>query len=575
MGAIFGALGSETPKSMGPVRHMAETLAHRGTNPQNLEFPGGAIGYLEAPQSPPAPVRGLCDWPQENAAVAVAGQVNAPDHRAILEAFRERRLDHLRGSFVIAIRQDERVHLIRDGAGRRTIYHGHHAGQIYFAVEPKAIHTLPDFPRILRPAAVAQYLTFSFIPGPATMLENIHEVPAGHVVTLQAGCEPKLERWFVPENVEPENRGDEAWVEIFREHFGNAIDELRVPGQPAAVFLSGGIDSSIVTAELAARHDAPVKTFAIHFGERYPNELEFARSVSEHCATEHEEVRVEPRDFLPHLAEIVRALDEPIGDPVAMPNYLLAAYVARQGHDRVFNGEGGDPCFGGPKNLPMLLGHWYGGQDFSPGFRERAYLASYRRAYEELEHLLTPEFREQIDARRDLEAILTPFFTAHQPAAFLDKLLATNMRLKGAHLILPKVERMLAAHGMVPLSPLFDERLMRLVFQLPGRLKLHRGEEKAILKRAYRGRLPDAVIDRPKSGMRVPVHFWFQGEMRRFARKLLSPGNLRSAGIFDPRRVGELLRYDSERGPGRFGIRLWMLVTFELWRQQTIERAVE
>ena len=401
MGAIFGALGSETPKSMGPVRHMAETLAHRGTNPQNLEFPGGAIGYLEAPQSPPAPVRGLCDWPQENAAVAVAGQVNAPDHRAILEAFRERRLDHLRGSFVIAIRQDERVHLIRDGAGRRTIYHGHHAGQIYFAVEPKAIHTLPDFPRILRPAAVAQYLTFSFIPGPATMLENIHEVPAGHVVTLQAGCEPKLERWFVPENVEPENRGDEAWVEIFREHFGNAIDELRVPGQPAAVFLSGGIDSSIVTAELAARHDAPVKTFAIHFGERYPNELEFARSVSEHCATEHEEVRVEPRDFLPHLAEIVRALDEPIGDPVAMPNYLLAAYVARQGHDRVFNGEGGDPCFGGPKNLPMLLGHWYGGQDFSPGFRERAYLASYRRAYEELEHLLTPEFREQIDARRD------------------------------------------------------------------------------------------------------------------------------------------------------------------------------
>ncbi|MEZ5300051.1 MAG: asparagine synthase-related protein [Verrucomicrobiales bacterium] len=169
--------------------------------------------------------------------------------------------------------------------------------------------------------------------------------------------------------------------------------------------------------------------------------------------------------------------------------------------------------------------------------------------------------------RPRLECHLTPHFAAARPARFLDKLLAINMRLKGAHLILPKVERMLAAHGMAPLSPLFDERLARLVFELPGHLKLHRGTDKVIFKRAYRGRIPDAVLDRPKSGMRVPVHFWFQGEMRRFAQRLLSAKALRGAGIFDERRVRELLRYESDRGPGRFGIRLWMLVTFELWRR--------
>jgi asparagine synthase (glutamine-hydrolysing) len=155
---------------------------------------------------------------------------------------------------------------------------------------------------------------------------------------------------------------------------------------------------------------------------------------------------------------------------------------------------------------------------------------------------------------------------------FLNKLMAINIRLKGAHLILPKVERMLAASGIAPLSPLFSEEMVRLSMQLPPRLKLSRGVEKVILKRAFASRLPESVIERPKSGMRVPVHFWFQGEMRRYARSILSSKAIRAAGIFQPQRVKQLLDYSTEEGPGRYGLRLWMLLTFELWRRIVIER---
>jgi asparagine synthase (glutamine-hydrolysing) len=263
-------------------------------------------------------------------------------------------------------------------------------------------------------------------------------------------------------------------------------------------------------------------------------------------------------------------LDDPIGDPITAPNFELAARVASDAA-WVFNGEGGDPVFGGPKNLPMLLHHWYGGVPRGPRFRESMYLASYRRCFDDLDRILTPHWREQFDPIHELHQVLTPFFQAEQPSAFVDKLMAINIRLKGAHLILPKVDRMTGAWGLRQLAPLFDERLVDMSFRLPPRLKLNHGVEKIILKLAYRRDLPPEIIARPKSGMRVPVHFWFKGELKKYARKILSPANIKRAGIFNPSRVRQLLDYRTEEGPGRYGLRLWMLITFEIWRRIVVE----
>ena len=321
------------------------------------------------------------------------------------------------------------------------------------------------------------------------------------------------------------------------------------------VFLSGGLDSSVVTAEVARQSRQPVRTFAIHFGRQYSNELQFARQVALEFGTEHEEVEISPKQAVARMREMVWRLDDPIGDPVTAPIFELAAHVSKNGITQVFNGEGGDPLFGGPKNLPMLLGHWYGGVNLQPGFRERRYLEAYRRAYEELPHLLTPDFQTQY-SQDDLYAPLTPFLESEGP--FLHKLLA-------------KIERMLAASGVTPLSPMFTGDMIRLAFSSPPTAKLRHGIEKWLMKEAYRDILPPEIIARPQSGMRVPVHFWFKGPLRRNASSLLNRKSLQQSGIFNPDRVQQWLKYDIEQPNGRYGLRLWMLLAFELWRRIVVE----
>lgn len=482
-------------------------------------------------------------------------------------------LQQLRGAFILVIQADQTLTLVRDPGGMRTVFYTVHQGRFAFAVEPKALTALPGFSPRLNAQAVAQYLTFSFVPGQATMIAGIEELLPGHFITWRDGRLSSPQPYFEYEHLEDSypDREESEWVEQFKTDFSQAVAERIPEKEPIAVYLSGGLDSSVVTAELKQQLTCPVHTFSIHFGEKYPNELVFAREVAAHCKTEHEEVYIRPREFLPRMRKMIWHLDDPIGDPITMPNFELAGYL--QQHFRfVFNGEGGDPLFGGPKNIPMLMQHWYGGLPRGEHFREEAYLASYRRGYEELARLLTPEFRQEIDFEAGLVGVLKPFFQAEQPHRFLNKLTVINMRLKGAHLILPKVERMLGAWRLTPLAPLFAESLMQLTMQLPTNLKLRAGVEKWIIKQAYRDALPQAVIDRPKSGMRVPVHFWFQGELRRYAYKILSPKAIKRTGIFDPNRVSQLLRYDTEEGPGRYGLRLWMLITFEIWRRLVLER---
>ena len=126
--------------------------------------------------------------------------------------------------------------------------------------------------------------------------------------------------------------------------------------------------------------------------------------MAQRIGSTHHEVLLEPKDFLPRLREMIWQLDDPIGDPITMPNYELARRVASK-HRVVLNGEGGDPCFGGPKNIPMMLHHWYGGLERGQNFRERRYLESYRRAWEEIEFLLSDDVRRQINIEHEIEKI--------------------------------------------------------------------------------------------------------------------------------------------------------------------------
>lgn len=546
---LFGWTGSPDPAEL---LNPAQLLAHRGPSVLGRTLGGANVDSDDAIE---------LAW-----SGTIRGQLPS------VETYRRegtRFAEELDGEFVLAIRDGQTLHLVRDAAGGRTAYYGRIGDHWLAANEPKAIWSNKQFHKRLRPAAVAQYFSFSFIPGAGTMLDDLYEVPAGHRVELQSGCEPKVVRYFDPLDVESCDPDPSVWGQRFRSLLEQEVAARLEHNTPPTIFLSGGLDSSIVTAEVARQSSEPVRTFAIHFGRKYSNELDFARMVADGCGTRHEEVEIKPKAAVSEFQRMVWHLDEPVGDPVTMPNFSLAAHAAEQGITHVFNGEGGDPLFGGPKNIPMLLGHWYGGPGPQPGERERRYLASYRRAYEELDALFSPSLREQIDLQRDLEAILTPFF--ERDGSLLHKLLAINTTQKGAHLILPKVERMLAASNVTPLSPMFTRSMIELAFASPPKAKLQNGCEKWLMKQAYAGLIPDEIIARPKSGMRVPVHYWFKGPLRRYARKILSRRELERVGLFNPDRVRQWLRYDIGQANGRYGLRIWMLITFELWRRMVFE----
>ncbi len=511
--------------------------------------------------------------------IAIAGYVHNDKHEllapsALFQSFQQQGLNFLkaiRGSFVMVIVDGETIHLVRDGAGRRTLFYAKQGNLFNFAIEPKALSQFARFDRKINQASIVKYFSFSFIPERDTMLEDIYELKPNTIVSYhpQKGIS---EQHFL--NLDRYDKHHEDDLEYWKEQLTSEMQKdvqflLKNTNGQVGVFLSGGLDSSIISAIVAQESSKQIPTFSIHFGNEYRHELDFARMIADRYQTEHHEVKVDPHNFIPKLFKTIWHLDDPIGDPITVPNFELAQF-ASQKCNYIFNGEGGDPCFGGPKNIPMMVQEWYG-KPKEENYREKAYLNSYQRGYAYMHKFLQPQIINSLNHTTELEGILTPFFQTNEPKNYLDKLMNINIQLKGAHLILPKVERMLGASQITPLSPMFTENIIQMSMEMPSLFKLNQGVEKYIFKKAYWDDVPKAIINRPKSGMRVPVQYWFQKEMRKYAKKLLHKKNLQETGIFNHEIVKDILAYDGEKGIRRHGLLLWMILTFEIWRKIFIE----
>jgi len=486
-------------------------------------------------------------------------------------------LEGLTGCFVLATHLGDSFYLLRDPAGVKAIYWTVCKGRLLFASEIKALFADPALPRRMRAGALPEYLSFSFVPGAGTMFEGIAELPPGSILHFrhsqtQVRRHFRFEEWEA-KALSPQCTDYPALVRTALEQSVAeclAISKNRLP----AVLLSGGIDSSAVLA-VAARQlpEARFPTFSAHFGAEHARENEFVQLMVDRYHTDHHWLEIRPGGFLEQLREIIWRLDDPIGDPVTVPNYLLAQ-AASQVADVVLNGEGGDPCFGGPKNIPMLMARLYGPLSGEPeaGWLERNYLRAFQRCYQDLSALLDPALLREAGGEEALMALLEPYFQAPEPRDFVNKLMSINIRLKGAHLILVKVEKMSSAHGLLALPPLFSRRIIEASMICPPGMKLAGAVEKSVLKKAVCDLVPEPIIARPKSGMMVPVRFWFQGDMRRYGQKLLSRSQIRRGGLFNPDYVERLLNYKMEGVPGlRHGLKLWMLMTFLLWHEQMVE----
>ncbi|MFO0660597.1 MAG: asparagine synthase-related protein [Polyangiaceae bacterium] len=579
MPALFGELNRAVTPSLDA---MQIALRHRLPEATRVDLSGTSLAADRFVQTR--------DW-----VVALEGMLvrpsrgqPAPTLELVAQAIQDRgprdALASLDGTWALFAfnRRTKQLWLARDATGQRSLFYARTPTGLVFASEAKALIARGQIDMSLDELALARYLSCAYLPGESTLLRGVKEVPPGVLIAFDSEREIVRHELWVP--VEPSDvaereqaiRADSSaaapYVRDLRSTLEEVIDgylEASDALGPPRAFLSGGVDSSLVVA-LAAKLGRPPHCYSISFGPDLPNELEYSGMVARHVGVPHEVVEIRPDAMVSVLEETIYFLDDPIGDPLTVPNYLISRTASQAGARRVLNGEGGDPCFGGPKNIPMLLSEWYAQP--TPLSREKAYLRSYQKLYEDLPTLLRNDVLSRATARDSIEAFLSPFFDDPTHQSFLNKLQRMNLVLKGGNNILLKVERIYGRHGLMPLSPLFDRRVAERAWQSPPGLKLRGNIEKWVLKEAVRDVLPLPILERKKSGMLVPVHPWFQGDLKGYAAELLGQPSIEKRGLFNPNAVAEMRKY---RGAttvrGFYGAKLWLLLTLEMWMRLFVD----
>ena len=449
----------------------------------------------------------------------------------------------------------------RDPIGEQTLYYAPTSEGA--KISPR-LRELRPYAEGLNLEALRDYLACAFVPGARTLYGNVFELRPGESLNAVTG-----------ERVPGPDVSEGAWSDgdSLAEHAARlrpllekAVAERLPPsGEPVGVYLSGGLDSSLITALVCRLHDGPVHTFSLHFGPDTPSELEWSGLVAARCGTRHHVLGFDAKTIWKHLPETIAALDDPIGDPLTVPNLLLGKAARAEGIRTVFNGEGGDPVFGGPKNLPMVLHSLYDGGESDAS---AAYFRSYQKCYDDLPRLLKREVREKLDVCPEQAQLLEPYLGPNSPMkSYLNQLMHLNLRLKGADQILTKVSNLTGACGLTAASPLFDPDVVEAGFAIPARYKLDGAREKAVLKEAVKDLVPDVILSRPKSGMMVPVQKWFKIDLQKPARALLLNKKARIAPYLEQSVIKEWLEYKSLPFH-RHGVRIWLLVTLELWMRE-------
>lgn len=519
------------------------------------------------------------------------------DTEVLLEAYRAWGVDcprRLNGMFAFCIYDPHarRLFFARDRAGEKPLFYWHSAGQLAFASELKALMELPGFPRRLNLEALEHYLAFGFVPGQMCLLDGVRKLPQGHAMTFDVDADwlNVWRYWQLPAADPSPSRGDDELLSELERLLEDSVSRQLVADVPVGVLLSGGIDSSLVTAMAARVSSCPVKTFTVSFpGHAGYDEAPFARQVARHFGTEHVELIAEPGsvELLPQLA---RQYDEPMADSSMVPTYLVSKAI-REHCTVALGGDGGDELFGGyhqhvwiqqvarrqrfvPGPLRNVLrqaaGRW-----LPLGLRGRNYLLS---LLSDVPHGVA-QFNVYFDApnrdrllaplraSRPVTTVSPEDYKADLSRAFASPLLKSTGVDFMTYLvddILVKVDRASMLASLEVRAPWLDCRLIEFAFRdVPDRLKATTRERKILPRRLAVKLLPSDMDLRRKQGFSLPLAKWFRGDWGRFVADVLAEAD---PGIFSQAAIRSLL--DGQRYGRSNTQRLFSLTMFELWRRE-------
>ena len=475
--------------------------------------------------------------------------------------------ERIDGMFAVAVWDARRRFglLARDRVGKKPLYYWEHDGAIYYASELKALLEIPGFDRRLNLHALHHYLSYKHVPHPLTIFEDVKILPPAHRLLFEAGTAPRVERYwqlsFAPGD---EPLGDEE--EIVDELIARlkpAVARRLVADVPVGFFLSGGIDSSLVTALAAETAATRIKTFTLTYEgssttQGKEQDRRWARWTAERFATDHSEETITCSDYPSAIRKILQAFDEPFAGVVS--TYFLAEAMAR--HVKVaVSGDGADELFG--SYLSHRIAFQKAAEGGEPDWEWRAKLLVL--SEEEKRELYAPAVRDALADTSTAVHLHRAFehLTAQDP---LNRILEAEFGGIFPDQVLTFVDRLSMAHALEVRSPFLDTDVVEFVASLPGRLKLCNGETKHLLKKAALRYFPEEMIRRPKEGFLMPITSWVLGHLQPWVRETLSPERLRVHGLFDPAHVGRLI--DRLREPGADYVavnRVLVLAIFQEW----------
>jgi asparagine synthase (glutamine-hydrolysing) len=518
---------------------------------------------------------------------------------------------HLRGMFAFAIANTRTGSLFvaRDRLGVKPLYSWQHGSAWVFASEIKAILECPAVSRQPNPAAIDAYLSLRYVPGPETLFAGIRKIPAAHWALWERGT-LRLERYWEPRPDDQPVGDEHACAEEFAAHFDESVRLRMISDVPVGAFLSGGLDSSAIVGAMSRLTHQPVRTFSVGF-DWEGDELPAAREVARRHGCDHHEVVCEPA-HMALLPKLVWHLDEPIGDAIVIPMFLLSQ-LARRHVKVILSGEGADEILAGyfPHRV-LLAAEQY--RRAVPAFLQRHVAGPCARALParllnlafDYPAALGPrgkqkllDFLALIPARnaaaeyrflvslfdaRDKADLYTPAFRARLPAAvpaapyavrngdYLNGVLALQHADWLPDDILMKQDKMSMANAIEGRVPFMDHRLVEFLAGVPSHFKRRGATGKLLLRRYLADRGMADVARRPKKAFYIPLDKYFaSGPLRTFADECLSESSIRRRGYFEWDAIRRLRGMDG-RTDFLYSKQVLSLLMLELWHRIFIDR---
>ena len=529
------------------------------------------------------------------------------DSECVIHGFEELGIDvlqRIRGMFAFAIWDgtENRLLLARDRLGIKPLFYYYDDEKLLFGSEIKCILEDESIKREVDTEALHHFLSFNYTPAPHTMFQGIKQLLPGQYLLIENN-EVVIKEYWDLEFVESAN-SESAYRDQLDQHLHDSVESMLVSDVPFGVFLSGGLDSSVVTHYMSGMLDQPVKTFSIGFSESSYNELDKARVVAKHCKTDHHEKVVRADDLETLIPHLVKHAEEPLADASMIPVYYVSQ-MASEHVKMVLCGDGADEILAGYETYQA--NHYANVYRSLPSFLKRGFIAPLVNALPVSDQKISFDYKAKRfvagvgqnadqahfnwrvifdeDAKRSLYAsellqsrnglqtfdeTYAKYFEKTTARDRLDRCLYVDTRFYLPNDMLVKVDRMSMANSLEVRVPFLDENVVEFLASVPASLKLKGNRQKKyLLKQVMKDRLPSEILSQKKQGFNIPVGLWLKTKLKDFMNSVLSRERLSRMGLFNIDFVEKLIA-EHIQGVKDHGYQLWGLLIFSLWWEQYI-----